>query len=57
MDQNWLDQLPIEPVTSYQGVHGGDVNEAYHLNTAKRELFLLVQPASLPVFMPVRSPV
>ncbi|MFD1441075.1 fructosamine kinase family protein [Lacticaseibacillus hegangensis] len=44
MDQNWLAQLPIEPVTTFQGVHGGDVNQAFHLHTAKRELFLLVQP-------------
>ncbi|WP_203623685.1 fructosamine kinase family protein [Lacticaseibacillus sp. 866-1] len=44
MDEKWLAQLPIEPVTSYQGVHGGDVNQAYHLHTAKRNLFLLVQP-------------
>lgn len=44
MDQDWLAQLPIEPVVAFQGVHGGDVNQAYRLETAARTLFLLVQP-------------
>lgn len=50
MDEKWLAQLPIEPVTSYQSVHGGDVNRAYHLHTAKRDLFLLVQPGQTASF-------
>lgn len=44
MEKEWLAQLPIEPVINFEQVHGGDVNQAFHLQTAKRDLFLLVQP-------------
>ncbi|MGX7091670.1 fructosamine kinase family protein [Hutsoniella sourekii] len=44
MKENWLKQLPIDPVIHYQEVSGGDVNAAYRIETqAGESLFLLVQ--------------
>ncbi|WP_281165345.1 fructosamine kinase family protein [Liquorilactobacillus sicerae] len=43
MDQKWLAQLPIEKIITWQPVGGGDVNQAFHLQTAQQDFFLLVQ--------------
>lgn len=44
MDQKWLAQLPVEKIVSWQPVGGGDVNQAFHLQTIQQDFFLLVQP-------------
>lgn len=44
MDAQWLAQLPIDPVIAWHNVLGGDINEAYHLQTEDDDYFLLVQP-------------
>lgn len=45
MDPNLFSQLPIEHVTDYQPVGGGDINEAYQLtDQTGTRYFLLIQP-------------
>lgn len=40
----WLNQLPLPAITAAQPVSGGDINEAFRLETAEGPYFLLVQP-------------
>lgn len=44
MDKQWLKQLPIEDITHVNSVSGGDVNEAYEVESNIQKYFLLVQP-------------
>lgn len=44
MNNNWLKQLPISKIKNTTAVSGGDVNDAYALETANDKYFLLVQP-------------
>lgn len=49
MDKKWLSKLPLPEITTVTSISGGDVNQAYHLTSAKQDYFLLVQvgqPAS-----------
>ncbi|WP_203648295.1 fructosamine kinase family protein [Secundilactobacillus yichangensis] len=44
MNDKWLKQLPIKAITNVTPVSGGDINQAYRLETASKTYFLLVQP-------------
>lgn len=44
LSTTWLAQLPIPPVTTATPVSGGDINQAYRLETSEGPYFLLVQP-------------
>lgn len=44
MDDQWLSQLPIKGITKAIPVGGGDVNQAFRLETKDDTYFLLVQP-------------
>lgn len=44
MEQKWLQQLPLTDIKQTISVPGGDVNEAYRVETASDTYFLLVQP-------------
>lgn len=43
MDKSWTQQLPLENIQDVTPVSGGDVNEAFKINTADETYFLLVQ--------------
>lgn len=43
MDKNWLDQLPLNQIFQVQEISGGDVNQAYRLETDYGNIFLLRQ--------------
>ncbi|MBO1198202.1 fructosamine kinase family protein [Staphylococcus simiae] len=43
MDKQWLQHLPLEDVKDIIPVSGGDVNEAYRVETNDETFFLLVQ--------------
>ncbi|UXR78197.1 MULTISPECIES: fructosamine kinase family protein [unclassified Staphylococcus] len=43
MKQQWYEQLPLEDIKTITPVSGGDVNQAYRVETAKDVYFLLVQ--------------
>lgn len=40
----WTKQLPLQHITAITPVGGGDVNQAYRVDTAEKPYFLLVQP-------------
>lgn len=40
----WFKQLPIQHLNSWQPVSGGDINEAYRLETDDKSYFIKVQP-------------
>lgn len=44
MNEQWLHQLPLTGIKTATPVGGGDVNEAYKLDTDDGTLFLLTQP-------------
>jgi len=44
MDKQWIEQLPLSSIEQVKAVGGGDVNEAYQIDTSKQKYFLLVQP-------------
>ena len=44
MKQVWQEQLPVNHIQRIQPVSGGDVNQAYKVETADDMYFLLVQP-------------
>lgn len=44
MNQDWLAQLPITNIIDYRAVSGGDINDAYKIDTTDHEYFLKVQP-------------
>lgn len=44
MNQQWIEQLPINNVESVTQVAGGSINEAYEVQTEDTKYFLLVQP-------------
>ena len=44
MNKQWLNQLPIEQIKDIKSVPGGDVNDAYKIESDDQEYFLLVQP-------------
>lgn len=46
LNDAWLKQLPIDNIETIQEVSGGDVNDAYRLETPSDIYFLLVQPNS-----------
>lgn len=43
MKQSWQTQLPLNNIKSISPVNGGDVNEAFKIETAEETYFLLVQ--------------
>lgn len=43
MNEQWLQQLPIAEVIRFKQVLGGDINDAYHLQTDDDDFFLLTQ--------------
>lgn len=43
MNQEFLNQLPLKDIQCVQAVGGGDVNDAYKVDTASDSFFLLVQ--------------
>lgn len=44
LHQKWLSQLPVDKIVSCEAVHGGDMNEAYKIQTGKQTYFMKVQP-------------
>ncbi|MYV16595.1 fructosamine kinase family protein [Furfurilactobacillus milii] len=42
--KTWFEQLPVHQINQVTAVHGGDVNEAYRLDTSDGIQFLKVQP-------------
>lgn len=50
LTQQWLEQLPIKGIQSCESVSGGDINEAYRINTSIKPYFLLVQPQTPAAF-------
>lgn len=53
MDKEWLQHLPLDPIDDIRSVSGGDVNEAYTIESAGKKYFLLVQPqATKEFFLP-----
>lgn len=40
----WFKQLPIQHLNSWQPVSGGDINEAYRLETDDKSYFIKIQP-------------
>lgn len=44
LSATWLAQLPVPQVTTATPVSGGDINQAYRLETSEGPYFLLVQP-------------
>lgn len=44
MNKQWISQLPINNIKHVKSVNGGDVNEAYEVETEDQKYFLLVQP-------------
>lgn len=44
VNQAWLNQLPIQPITNYYPVSGGDINESYCLETPHDKYFMKMQP-------------
>lgn len=43
-DNNWFAQLNLGNLKNWQPVSGGDINEAYQLQTADKRYFIKVQP-------------
>lgn len=50
MDQAWVNQLPIKNITLITPVRGGDVNDAYKIDTPTQSYFLKVQPRHDKIF-------
>ncbi|WP_187329010.1 fructosamine kinase family protein [Liquorilactobacillus oeni] len=44
LKREWLQQLPLKNIVNVQAVGGGDVNQAYRVQTKEKTYFLLVQP-------------
>ncbi|EPC73013.1 Kinase, putative, partial [Lacticaseibacillus paracasei subsp. paracasei Lpp126] len=44
LTSSWIKQLPLTAITQVTPVGGGDVNQAYRIDTATKPYFLLVQP-------------
>ncbi|MCO7127494.1 fructosamine kinase family protein [Sporolactobacillus shoreicorticis] len=44
MDNDWINRLPLRDIRQITHVGGGDVNQAYRIDTDKKSYFLLVQP-------------
>ncbi|MEJ7541556.1 fructosamine kinase family protein [Staphylococcus intermedius] len=44
MNEKWYQTLPFEHIQSIEPVSGGDVNQAYRVDTTEGPYFLLVQP-------------
>ena len=45
MDKNWIEQLPLEGIQEVTPMAGGDVNDAYKVDSVENTYFLLVQPS------------
>lgn len=43
MKKQWQSQLPLDNIQSIAPVSGGDVNEAYRVETSQKPYFLLIQ--------------
>lgn len=43
MNEQWLEHLPLKDIKEISPVSGGDVNEAYRVETDTDTFFLLVQ--------------
>lgn len=44
MNENWYNTLPLENIQAIEPVSGGDVNQAYRVDTNDARYFLLIQP-------------
>ncbi|WP_461239571.1 fructosamine kinase family protein [Paucilactobacillus sp. N302-9] len=44
INQQWISQLPLDNITQVKPVSGGDINDAYQLQTPTQTYFLKVQP-------------
>jgi len=50
LTSEWLNQLPLPQIQTAHAVSGGDINDAYQLETAEGPYFLLVQPGKAASF-------
>lgn len=44
MNEKWYHTLPLDDIQSIEPVSGGDVNQAFRINTNESPYFLLIQP-------------
>src|SRR5699024_10367975 len=44
MNKQWINQLPLNNIQKVNEASGGDVNQAYKIETTEKNYFLLVQP-------------
>lgn len=44
MNNKWIDELPVDQIENIKAVSGGDLNDAYEVDSAQQKYFLLVQP-------------
>ncbi len=51
MNKEWQSQLPIENIQKITPVSGGDVNDAYKIESKEDDYFLLVQQIVQKIFM------
>lgn len=50
LSKSWLVQLPIAGIQAVKPVSGGDINQAYQIQTQQQRYFLKVQPQQSPQF-------
>lgn len=50
MNQEWIEKLPVDGIREIIPVAGGDVNDAYRVETDDEPVFLLVQPGRSAAF-------
>ncbi|MFT8312024.1 MAG: fructosamine kinase family protein [Sporolactobacillus sp.] len=44
MINDWISHLPLKNVRQVTRIGGGDVNQAYRVDSSKESYFLLIQP-------------
>ncbi|MHA8111193.1 fructosamine kinase family protein [Lactobacillaceae bacterium Melli_B4] len=44
LTSEWIEQLPIKSIQSYEPVSGGDINDSYVIKTNDQQYFMKVQP-------------
>lgn len=44
LNQQWFAQLPLNNISNYQAVSGGDINESYRIIADKTAYFIKIQP-------------
>lgn len=50
LTKSWLAQLPLSEIKRVAAVSGGDINQAYRIDTAQQHYFLKVQAQQQSVF-------